>query len=73
MKNTKEILKQLVSINSVFPNEANVAVWIEEFIKELGFKTQRQKDLSNHWSDWRDEINKISELGRDIQEKNKQY
>lgn len=39
----------------------------------LLFKTQRQKDLSNHWSDWRDEINKISELGRDIQEKNKQY
>ncbi len=37
-----EILKDIVSINSVFPNEEGVGEYIEGYLKQLGFKTFRQ-------------------------------
>ncbi len=50
MKNTKELLKKLVSISSIFPNEQEIALWIEEFLKIQGFKIQRQKVENNRWN-----------------------
>ena len=57
MKNTEELLKKLVSIPSIFPNEQKVALWIEEFLKAQGFKVQRQKVGNNRW-------NLLAEKGR---------
>ena len=50
MKNTTDLLKKLVSIQSVFPNEKECALWIEEFLKVQGFKVQRQKVGNNRWN-----------------------
>jgi acetylornithine deacetylase/succinyl-diaminopimelate desuccinylase-like protein len=37
----KEILRQMVGINSVFPNEAKLGSFLESYLKREGFKVQR--------------------------------
>ncbi len=39
----EDILRKLVSINSVFENEEQISVYLESYLKKLGFKTRRQK------------------------------
>ncbi len=50
MTNTESILKNLVAIQSVFPDEKNVALWIEDFLKKNGFKIQRHKITNGRWN-----------------------
>ena len=50
MKNTESILKSLVAIRSVFPDEKNVALWIEDFLKKNGFEIQRHKITDGRWN-----------------------
>lgn len=50
MKKTEEILKTLVSIPSVFPDEQGLALWLEDFLKASGFKLQRHKIADNRWN-----------------------
>jgi len=37
-----ELLKELVSINSIFPNERKIADYIERILQDSGFETQQQ-------------------------------
>jgi len=37
-----KLLSKLVSINSVFPNEYKLAVFLEDYLKNIGFITKRQ-------------------------------
>ncbi len=50
MKNAESILKSLVAIRSVFPDEKNVALWIEDFLKKNGFEIQRHKITDGRWN-----------------------
>jgi len=50
MQNTEIILKKLISIPSVFPEEKNLALWLEEFLKTNGFKVERHKLTNNRWN-----------------------
>lgn len=45
-----KLLSQLVSINSIFPNEQKLAVFLESYLKSLGFKTQRQLVSANRFN-----------------------
>jgi len=38
-----ELLRELVSINSVFPNERKIGEFVEDQLRELGFSVQRQE------------------------------
>jgi len=38
-----ELLRKLVSINSVYPNERELGEFLESYLKEIGFSVQRQK------------------------------
>jgi acetylornithine deacetylase/succinyl-diaminopimelate desuccinylase-like protein len=40
--NETDVLNDLVSINSVFPNEGKIGGYLEGSLKELGFETRRQ-------------------------------
>ncbi|MCL5746734.1 MAG: M20/M25/M40 family metallo-hydrolase, partial [Patescibacteria group bacterium] len=50
MKNTESILKNLVAIQSVFPDEKNVALWTENFLKKNGFEIQKHKIANGRWN-----------------------
>lgn len=39
----EEILRKLVSINSVFGNERSIGEYLEAYLKRMGFKTRRQQ------------------------------
>jgi acetylornithine deacetylase/succinyl-diaminopimelate desuccinylase-like protein len=45
-----EILRKLVGIPSIFPNEERIAVFIEQFLKKLGYRTKRQYVEKNRFN-----------------------
>lgn len=45
-----ELLKKLVSIDSAFPNERKIILYLEKFFKEKGYKTIRQKVESSRFN-----------------------
>ena len=40
---TKDLLRKIVNINSVFPNEIKLAIFLENYLKEIGFSAKRQE------------------------------
>ena len=46
----EDILKRLVSINSVFGNEKNIGVHLESSLNRLGFRTRRQYFADNRFN-----------------------
>lgn len=47
---TKELLRKIVNINSVFPNEKELAEFLELHLKNLGFKVERQYIKENRFN-----------------------
>ncbi len=45
-----ELIKKLVSINSVFPNEKEIAVFLEDYLKSIGFSVERQYVSENRFN-----------------------
>lgn len=50
MSNIIGLLNQLVTINSVFPGEKSLAVFLEHYLKRIGFKTKRQLVEKNRFN-----------------------
>jgi len=46
----KKLLGQLVKINSTFPNEKQLALFLEKYLKKIGFKTKRQLVAKNRFN-----------------------
>ena len=48
--NHKELLRKLVSINSIFPNEKELVEFLEVYLKDLGFSVSRQFVSENRFN-----------------------
>jgi len=50
MQTTQSLLAKLISIPSVFPNEQKVAVFIENYLKKIGFSVERVEVSKNRYN-----------------------
>ncbi len=46
----ENLLKEIVGINSVFPSELALGVYVERYLKDVGFRTQRQEVENNRFN-----------------------